>query len=226
MKTVPEHTNNALNWFFNWIIEFSKALYLYLFWIVNELWKFIKDHYKEKKSRTWRLAYLVTIALMLYLVYSAWNSIWISLERRRNKDWYEKVLLDNSNQEVKNFFDKYNERYEAHDCWFMRKVAADEAMYDKYQKSEYLENEYSCEWFFINKTKKLIPVSNTPIKKVDWKYYVEWELITLIEDPYWKYKISFTKYKLFKTLDWNLRHFVWDLKWIGPTHIEFEKISN
>ena len=226
MKTVPEHTNNSINWFLNRVVEFCKALYLYLFWIVDELRKFIRDHYKEKKSPTWRLAYIITIILMLYLIYSAWNSIYTSVERQRNKGYYEKALLDNSKKEVREFFDKYNERYEAHDCWFMRKVAADEAMYDKRGKIEYAENEYPCEWFFTNKSKKLISVENTPIKQVDWKYYVEWDLITLIEDAYWKYGISFTKYKLFKALDRDLWHFVWDLKWIGPTHIEFYNISN
>ena len=224
MKTVPEHTNEFLNWFLTFIVNWGKAFFLYFFWLLYDLWKFFVNHFKEKKSIIQRASFVFTIFIISYVIFLSFASIYKSLEKRYHKDYYTEVLFNEYETEIKKFFDKYNERYEAEDCWFMRKVAADEAMFEKRWKIEYWEKEYNCESFWINKSKKLIPISIWPIKQVDKKFYVEWQLLTLIKDAYWKYKISITEFSLRKLIDWDLWHFRWDLKWIGPTYIEFDKL--
>lgn len=66
---------------------------------------------------------------------------------------------------VQEFFRKYNERFMAHDCEFMREVGADEAMYDKWGRTEYPAKNYSCEEFVRFQKQFIIPISIAPITK-------------------------------------------------------------
>lgn len=80
-----------------------------------------------------------------------------------NRDWYESAIKNNSQKEIEAFFDKYNERFLAHDCNFMATVGADEAMYDKWRHIKY--EDYKCEEWIKFQKKIMIPIRIDPIEK-------------------------------------------------------------
>lgn len=196
--------------------------YLFAEWFFD-LQKFFKKHWHKDKNRVNRLSVIITFLLIwFYLIYWA---IWLykDFTKRLHKDYYEEVLFTNYETEIKSFFDKYNERYKAKDCNFMREVWADEAMYDKFWRTSYW-NDYPCDWFIYTPTKIIIPIKIEPIEKTDNKYRVKWEIITLTKDSQWQYFIGLSNVELRKLLDWNLRHFTWNPKWLWPSKINFEKL--
>lgn len=220
-----ESIKNFFQKLFPRLWDLIKAIWFVLFESFINLFSFLKENWLKDKNFINRISTIITWILLLsffiYWLYSLYNDV----EKKRNKNHYEEVLLTNYEEEINSFFEKYNERYKAKDCWFMRKVWSDEAMYDKYWRTEYSEKDFSCEWFRYTQNKILIPVKIEPITKTDNKYRVKWELMMIKKNDWWPYYIDMVYFELWKLLDWDLWHFVWNPKWQWPTKVDFKKTT-
>ncbi len=149
------------------------------------------------------LAGLIVAVFILYGLHGLWSDIcdW------KNKEWREEVLLQSYEEEISSFFAKYNESFLAHDCGFMREVAADEAMYDKWGRTAYPDSNYSCEEFINFQEKYMIPIRISPIEQTGDKYRVKGEAIIIKLNQGEPWKVESMYFDLWKKLDWDLWHF-------------------
>ncbi len=222
---MKEEFNNIKNW--------QSWLWLIIKWMIWLLFRPLKDIYflfieeiilnlNSKKWKEFWLAILPILLILLFLLYS-FSSLFKDIYKFLYSERYEKLIIDNSEQEIIDFFRKYEERFLAHDCKFMQEVWTDEAMYDKNWTKSYDEN-YKCEAFYQIQEIKMLPIKIWEVKKAWNKLKVQWELIR-VEKTNWKpIKIAPIRFELWKTINMDLWHFnlYWEAKdrWIES---EFKK---
>lgn len=146
------------------------------------------------------------LIISLFITYGFWG-MYLDFELWRTSNWREEVLLSNYESNINIFFDKYNERFSAHDCDFMREVATDEAMYDKWGHEFWPKDEYSCEEFVRFQQKYIIPLKIGPIQKTGEKYRVKGEAIVIMINQGDPWKTEAIYFDLWKKLDWEIWHF-------------------
>lgn len=204
---------NFKNWQ-HWAWLLIKWFFGLLFRPLLDIWKlFKKEIYDNALNKNWKNLWLAIIPLFLIILFLLYSFNWLKndLNKWWNNEKYEKVLVDNYKKDVQDFFVKYEERFLAHDCWFMREVWADELMYDKYWQTSYWED-FKCTIFDRVQRLKLLPITIWEIENAWNKYKVRWELIR-VEITNWKpLNITPIRFELWKTIDMNLWHFnvYWD----------------
>lgn len=190
------------------IASLVKGIFLLVFWETPhdlyqtflKSWKRANNH--VKKSAT-IIAGLLVLAFLVYGFYGLWKDVSFFFTSK----WHEQVLYENYELEIKKFFNKYNERYFAHDCSFMREVAADEAMFDKWGRTSYPEKNYSCEEFVIYQKKFIVPLKIEQIEKFGDRYRVKGEAIVIKINQGAAWVVEAMYFDLWRKLDWDLWHF-------------------
>lgn len=167
----------------------------------------------NKKWKDFWLAIIPLSLIILFIIYSFFW-LWRDLYKWWYYDRYEKVIVENYKQEIEDFFKKYEERFVAHDCSFMREVWADELMYDKYWKTTYW-SDYKCTIFDRVQRVKLLPISIWEIENAWNKFKVRWELIRIDITDWKPLSIAPIRFELWKTVDMDLRHF--NIYWNAQT---------
>jgi hypothetical protein len=191
-----------------------------LFRPLLDLWiLFRKEIIYNLRDKRWKDFLLAIIPLFLIITFVVYSILWLykDIYKFAFSERYEKVIVENYKWDIEDFFKKYEERFLAHDCWFMREVWVDELMYDKTEKSSY-GPDYKCTIFDKIQRIKLFPISIWEIEKAGNKYKVRWELMR-VEIVNWSpLKIAPIRFELWKTIDMDLWHFnlYWDPKnrWI------------
>lgn len=207
-----ENFKNWQSWLWLWI----KWFFWLLFRPILDIYKlFYKEIIQNIRNKKWKDFWLAIIPLLLIVSFILYWFNWIKNDIYKwwNHDRYEQVLIKDYKQGIENFFNKYEERFLAHDCWFMREVWADELMYDKYWRTSYWED-YNCSIFDTVQRLKLFPISIWEIEIAWDKYKVRWEFIR-VEITNWKpLTIIPMRFELWKTLEMDLWHFnvYWDAK--------------
>lgn len=141
----------------------------------------------------------------------AWNSLsdmyWAAYRRMHNS-WYADHYRNIAAEEAADFFDLYSQKFIERDCDFMRKVGADEAMYDRYGRNEYEKRSYDCNNYYkgIN-AKYYLPVEVEAIIESANKRRIRGKAIVLrvMEDG--RHIASAQYFELWKVRDWELWHF-------------------
>ena len=184
-----------------------------------------RNHWRESKNFCSRAATLIAGSIVLGLF--AYSLIGVSgdINFWIHRDQYEDVLFDQAEQQVREFFDKYNERWAAHDCDFMRKVGADEAMYDKYGNTEYPVDRYPnfCENFVNYQSQVIVPIKIGKLEENGDRYRIKGEMINIRRNDGEEPKIAVIYFELWKKLDWDLWHF--NGKSGGPQLVDVELVN-
>ncbi len=210
-----------------WIWLFIKWMIWLFFRPFKDFWnlfyeEIILNLLKKKWSEFWKAIFPISL-IILFIIYS-FNSLWNDTKKIIFHDRYEKVIIENYKTDIENFFKKYEERFLAHDCWFMQEVWTDEAMYDKWKKISYDKN-YKCEAFYNIQEIKMLPLKIWEIEKAWDKLKVKWELIRIEKTNWQPIKIAPIRFELWKTIDMDLWHFnlYWkpEDRWIES---EFKKL--
>lgn len=197
----------AFNSMFPAIVSFIKGFFLLL---ISEAPKQLLDtftkHWKRSKKLSEKIATLCAgFIIASFLLYGFWG-LWKDLNHWLHSAWYEQVVFTTYEQEVKDFYKKYNERFLAHDCDFMREVGADEAMFDKWNTTIYPKDRYSCEEFRIFQEKYIIPIEIEPIQRTGNKQRVKGEAIVIKINQGEPWKIESMYFDLWKEAGWELWH--------------------
>jgi len=180
-------------------------------------------HWKKSTNLIQKIATIIAgLIVASFLLYGFWG-LWSELTDWRTKEWRQEILYTEYQKEIKDFFNKYNEQFLAHDCDFMREVGADEAMFDKWNRSSYPKNEYSCEEFILFQKKYIIPIKIDPIEKTGDKYHAQGEAVVLKINQGESWKVEAMYFDLWKKLDWKLWHFNNPKE--GPRKIQLEVIN-
>lgn len=199
---------NLKNWqAWAWLV--IKWVSWLLFRPLFDLWVLFRDeiifNVRDKKWRDFFLA-IIPLSLIIFFVIYSIIGLGKDLYKLVYSDRYEKVLVENYKIDIEDFFRKYEERFLAHDCWFMREVWVDELMYDKTGKSSY-GPDYKCTIFDKIQRIKLFPITIWEIEKAWNKFKVRWELLR-VEIVNWKpLLIAPIRFELWKTIDMDLWHF-------------------
>lgn len=173
----------------------------------KDLYYTFAKSWRESKNLSHKASTIFAgVIISLFIIYSFWG-LWSDFYSWKTSEWREKILFTDYETEIKDFFNKYNERFEAHDCDFMREVGADEAMFDKWNNTAYAKDKYSCEEFVRFQQKLLIPIKIEPIEKTGGKERIRGEAIILKINQGESWKITPVYFDLWKKLDWNLWHF-------------------
>lgn len=215
---------NGIEKFLPGIWEIIKGtLLLLLIEAPKELWITFKTSWINSKNSLQKtstiIAGLIAGSFIIYGIYGLYHDI----ELWRTEEWREQVISSNYENEINNFFEKYNERFRAHDCNFMREVGSDEAMYDKLNKTEYAKNEYSCEEFVKAERKIMIPLKMEPMQQDDDRFRVKGEAIVIKINQGKPWKIDAIYFNLWKKLDWGLWHFTHTSDGVSKIPVEIEK---
>lgn len=203
------------------IKKWQEWAWLLIKWFFGLLFRPLLDILKLSKKEIWDniinknwkdlwLAIIPIILIFLFLLYS-FNWLINDLHKWWYNERYEKVLIDNYKKDIEDFFDKYEERFLAHDCWFMREVWADEFMFDNYKQTSYWDD-FECTAFLRIQRLHLLPINIWQIEKAWNKLKVRWEMIR-VEFVSWKpLEIIPMRFELWKTIDMDLWHFnvYWD----------------
>lgn len=178
--------------------------------------KSILTNWKEKKW-AYFFSNLLSITIFTLIVVNSVVGICSWGYWTWHANWSNEIFADKN--EVVDFFNKYNISFAAHDCAFMRRVGADEAMYDKYGVTTY-SKDYSCEEFFNFQEKIYLPITIGEIKKIGNKYKVQGEMIVIEKNQDQVMQIVPLYFSLWKQEDWDLWHF--DGAKSGPRYIHAE----
>ncbi len=218
---------NLKNWQ-SWIFLVLKWMFWLLFRPLLDIWNLFKkeiiDNIINGRWKEFWLAIIPLFFIILFLIYS-FNWLYQDSKKLIFSGRYEKVVLENYKQEVEEFFKKYEDRFSAHDCWFMREVWADELMYDKYWKTSYW-NDYKCTVFDKVQRAKLLPISIWEIEKAWNKYKVRWELIRVDITDGKPLSIAPIRFELWKTINMEFWHF--NIYWNAQTRSiksEFKELN-
>lgn len=110
-------------------------------------WKLILKYpvkrWREKKYWIFALSILPLLCIGAFVVYGFYWLINDWIDRYNRKTYFYKIQKSYK-EEVENFFKRYEAAYLARDCEFMRIVASDERMYDKYGIESYDKKKYDC----------------------------------------------------------------------------------
>lgn len=178
---------------------------------LGTLWhslKSLRTDLMESKSWYGKGGVLVAVAIVVWITWNSVSDVYWTAYRSIRRDWYAEQYRSAAAQEVAVFFDLYSRKFIERDCDFMRKIGADEAMYDKYGRTEYEPGTYDC---------------NNYYKSINAKYYLPFEIEPIIESP-GKRRIrgkaivvrvmedgrhiaSAQYFELWKVRDWELWHF-------------------
>jgi len=94
------------------------------------------------------------------------------------------------------------------DCDFMRKVGADESMYDKYGRTEYAEDAYDCNNYYKGiKAKYYLPFEIEPIIESANKRRIRGKAIVVRVLEGGRHIASAQYFEIWKVRDWDLWHF-------------------
>lgn len=207
MKHSFTHIENALSKLLPWIWDFIKwTFYLLIIESYIDLKEIAKERWINARSLPQKLAVILTsfiiISFLSYWVY--W--LYSDFENWRTREWREKVYISKWQEEIENFFHKYNERFIAHDCNFMATVWADESMHDKWWHDKY-EGYSKCEEFVKYQSKIIIPINISPIEKTGDKLRAKWRAIVIRENQWEPLWIKAMYFDLWKVNTWDLWHF-------------------
>lgn len=206
MKHSFTNIENALSKFLPWIWEFMKwTFYLLIVESFLDLCNIAKERWSNAISWPQKMAVILTswIILSFLLYWVHW--LWGDFDNWRTREWRENILISKSQQEIENFFRKYNEKFISHDCGFMSIVWADESMHDKWGHDKY--DKYKCEEFVQYQKKIMIPVSIQPIEKNGGKLRAKWEAIVITQNQGEPWGIKAMYFDLWKVDTWDLWHF-------------------
>jgi len=206
MKHSFTNIENALSKFLPWVWEFIKwTFYLLIVESFQDLWDIAKERWKNATALPQKMAVILTswliTSFLLYWVYWLWNDYY----NWRTREWRERISISQSQQEVEDFFRKYNQEFIAHNCDFMATVWADESMHDKWWHDKY-EN-YRCEEFVTYQSKMIIPINIEPIISTWDKLHARGRAIVVTENQWEPLWIKAMYFDLWKVNTWGLWHF-------------------
>jgi ssDNA-binding Zn-finger/Zn-ribbon topoisomerase 1 len=178
---------------------------------LGALWHSLKSLRTDfLKSKDWygKAGVLLAIGIIIWITWNSVTDIYWSGYRRLHSDWYADHYRSIAAQEAADFFDLYSQKFIERDCDFMRKVGADEAMYDKYGRTEYEKGFYDCNNYYkgIN-AKYYLPIEVEAIIESANKRRIRGKAIVLrvMEDG--RHIASAQYFELWKVRDWELWHF-------------------
>lgn len=205
------------------IWNFIKGLFRLLFYdSIHDLCIATFSHWKKTKTFSERLAVIWACLLITCFIIYGLRWLYIDLNYWWNRDWYESVIKNNSQKEIESFFDKYNERFLAHDCEFMATVGADEAMYDKWWNIKY--KDYKCEEWIRFQKKIILPIRIDTIEKTGDKLRTKWEAIVIFQNQWEPLLVRAIYFDLWKLDKWDLWHF--NNQKSGPRDIDISIYKN
>lgn len=162
------------------------------------------DRRKEKQYKTFALSLLPLLIIWWFVVY--WfNGLYKDIYFRWNRDVYISKLEKTYKDDIELFFREYEQRYLARDCDFMKVVASDERMYDKWWQETYWN--YSCEWFRTVQERIIKPISIGELKQSWNKVRVPVDIIWIDKNEWSPLIIKPLRIELWKTLDMDIWHF-------------------
>ena len=145
--------------------EFSKAAFYFFFETLQGVLKSFAKDLRKAKTPSEKFGVFFAIAIVLIITFSSIYSAYKWLDRNLiNKGLYKQVFIENYEEEALQFFKLYERKFKSRDCDFMRHVAVDEAMYDKYGHTIYPKEKYNCENFYRGiAAKYFLPYAMEPV---------------------------------------------------------------
>lgn len=160
----------------------------------------------KSKNKYERMGVLIAILIIALITLNAVTDLYRIGERFIHKSWYEQQFLAVAEQEAHEFFKLYSQKFEERDCDFMREVAADEAMYDKYGHERY--EDYDCNNYYTGiKAKYFLPfeieaaIDSKDKRRIRGKAVV----LRVLEDG--RHSVGAQHFEIWKKHDWELWHF-------------------
>jgi hypothetical protein len=173
---------------------------------LRSVWKdfsvaWTRRHYSEMFGIG--IALLIISALTLNSIFDIFGTA----ERFIHRSWYQQQFMTQAEQEVHDFFKLYAQKFSEHDCGFMSKVGVDEAMYDKYGRTDNGPN-YRCENFYNGiRAKYFLPYEIEPAIESDQKKRIRGKMIvTKILDNGQTF-VGAQHFEIWKVNDWDLWRF-------------------
>jgi len=202
-----EKLKNGFEKLFPSLWNLTKGTFLLVFWETpSDLFVTFKQHWNKSKTQIQKISTIIAGLIISIFILYGFYGLYKDFDNWRTKEWREDILFENYEIEIQKFFKKYNERFLAHDCAFMREVGADEAMFDKWGNTSYTDS-YKCEEFVRFKKQYLIPISIDKIEKTGDKYRTKGKILIIKINQGESWKIRAVYFDLWKKLDWDLWHF-------------------
>ena len=203
-----EELKNGLEKLLPSLWSLIKGIFLLVFWETpSDLIASFRKHWNKSKNTVQKISTIAASVIVASFILYGFYGLYNDLHNWRTSEWREEVLFKNYELDIRSFFEKYNERFIAHDCDFMREVGADEAMYDKWGHTEYPTDKYSCEEFVRFQKQFMIPIFIEPIEQTGNKYRVKGEMVIVKINQGESWKMKPVYFDLWKKLDWDLWHF-------------------
>ena len=169
--------------------KWQKGIWLVLKWIGNLLFvesiiwyrslvkKYLIKRVEEKNYKIAGLALFPLLAILAFVLY--WfHWLYVDWEKIIHRSYYTQALKDNYKEEIKSFFEKYEEMFKARDCGYMSKVSVDLSMYTKYWRESYGED-YKCPEFDRIQEVRLYPVKVYDYEKFEKFYRVNVDVLRM-----------------------------------------------
>ncbi len=142
-------------------VHLARGLVITTFGTLWNALKTVGADFQRAKNWYQKTGVLIAILIILLITYNAAADVFWKGYRLYHRSWYEQQFLSSAEQEVKEFFKLYSKKFAERDCDFMRKVGVDEAMYDKYGRTQY--DDYDCNNYYNGITQKyLLPFEIEP----------------------------------------------------------------
>ena len=205
-----EKTFQNLKKWQQWIYMFIKGFLSLLFRPLFDIFELSKKElYENALNKKWADMWMAIIPIMLIILFVVYGFRWLINDGYKIlfSSRYEEVIIQDYENEVQSFFRKYEERFLAHDCWFMAEVWADELMFDKWWNETYPVEKYDCSAFWKVQRIKMLPIKINPIEKAGNKLKVQGEIIRIEITNGKPYIIAPMRFELWKTIDMELWHF-------------------
>ncbi len=161
-----------------------------------------------KKSKNWYETFGVFVAVIIVgaITFNSVTDIYWWGYRKIHESWYEQQFVDTAEQQAREFFNLYSKSFAERDCSFMKKVGVDEAMYDKYQHTEY--DDYPCNNYYKGIRQKFyLPYEIRPLITSDKKMRIQGKALVLRISDNDQLTVSAQVFELWKTRDWDLWRF-------------------
>ncbi|MDD5054842.1 MAG: hypothetical protein PHZ00_01070 [Candidatus Peribacteraceae bacterium] len=178
---------------------------------LGTLWNVVRsflDDLKKAKGFFEKFGVAVAVLIVGLITWNSLSDMYGAAYRFIYRDWYVQHYRGIVKQEAAAFFDLYSRKFIERDCDFMRKVGADEAMYDNLGRTEYAPDSYNCNNFYkgIN-AKYYLPFEIEPIIESFEKRRIRGKAIVVrvMEDG--RHIASAQYFEIWKVHDWDLWHF-------------------
>lgn len=187
-------------------VHLVRGLVITTFGTIWNAIKTLQADFQKARNLYQKAGVLLAIVIIGYITYNAASdSFWWGY-RLYHQDWYEKQFLSSAEQEVSQFFKLYSQKFTERDCDFMRKVGVDEAMYDKYGRTQY--DNYDCNNYYNGITQKyLLPFEvEASIDSSD-KRRIRGKMIVVRQSEDGKYSAGLQFFEIWKKREWELWRF-------------------